>query len=176
MLTRRQLLGGGIAAAAVLAAAGLAYEFSPDTLRTDPQYRFTMLDEEDRVIVAALAPVMLSGALPGDAAARKDAIAQTVRGVDVAIAGLPLAVRAQIRQLFGILRFPITRMFVAGIWHPWHAANDAEIAHFLEAWRYSRITRLRSAYDALHQLLMAAWYGNAKAWNAIGYTGPPAVG
>ncbi|MHB8178507.1 MAG: hypothetical protein ACYDA5_07665 [Vulcanimicrobiaceae bacterium] len=170
MLTRRQLLGGGLAAGAALVIAGLAYEFSPDRTLRDPHYRFVILDEEDRAIVAAIAPVMLAGALPAGA------VEQVVRGTDVAIAGLPLHVRAQIRQLFGVLRFPLTRMFVAGIWHPWHSANAGEIAAFLQHWRYSPVVQLRSAYDALHQLLMAAWYGNEQAWPPTGYPGPPKVG
>jgi hypothetical protein len=170
------LLGSGAAAAIALAAAGLFYEFSPDAARADPQYRFTMLDDEDRAIVAALAPVMLHGALPNDPMAQSEAISQIVRGVDIAMSGLPLAARAQLRELFGILRFPLSRIFVAGIWHPWHDANRAEITRFLESWRYSRFAQLRSAYDALHQLLMASWYGIPNAWTAIGYSGPPAIG
>lgn len=176
LLTRRQLLGGGLAAGSALAIAGLIYEFSPDAARTDPQHRFTMLDDEDRVIVAALTPVLLAGALPDEPAAQRDAVTQVVRGADIAIAGLPLAARAQLRQLFGILRFPLSRIFIAGIRHPWHDATKAEIAHFLNSWRFSRITQLRAAYDALHQLVMAARYGDTVAWTAIGYGGPPAVG
>jgi hypothetical protein len=34
---------------------------------------------------------------------------------------------------------------------------------------------LRSGYAALHQLVLAAWYGNARAWPAIGYGGPPSL-
>lgn len=171
MITRRQLLGGGLAAGAALAFAGLAYEFSPEHARTDPRFRFTQLDDVDRVIVAAIAPVMLAGTLPNG-----DALAQVVRGMDVAIAGLPLEVRAQIRQLFGILRFPLGRMLVAGVWRPWHEAKPDEVRRFLLAWRYSPVAKLRSAYDALHQLVMASWYGNSGAWTAIGYAGPPRVG
>jgi UPF0716 family protein affecting phage T7 exclusion len=100
---------------------------------------------------------------------------QVVHGFDVAVAGLPLAVQGEVRQLLGILRFPLTRALVAGIWHPWHAANADEIAAFLQRWRYSTVPQLRSAYDALHQLVMAAWYGNDAAWAAIGYPGPPKV-
>lgn len=153
-----------------MAVAGLIYEFAPDAAPADARYRFTMLDDEDRTIVAAIAPVMLAGALP------RDAVSQVVVGLDEAIAGLPLDVRAQIRQLLGILRFPLTRMFVAGIWHPWHAAQTDEIERFLNSWRYSGIVQLRGAYDALHQLVMAAWYANTNAWTAIGYAGPPAIG
>ena len=170
MITRRRLLRGGFAAAAALAIAGLVYESWPDRARRDPEYRFTILDDEDRAIVAASAPVMLAGALASD-----DDIERVVRGTDTAIAGLPLAVRAEVRQLFGILRFPLTRMFVAGIFHPWNSAQPSEVAHFLQSWRYSNFAKLRSAYDALHQLLMAAWYGNSVSWPATGYPGPPSV-
>jgi hypothetical protein len=152
VLTRRKLLLGGIAAAGALAAGDLVYAFSSD---------------DDRAIVAAIAPVMIGLDVPAQ---------DVVRGFDVAVAGLPLAVQGEVHQLLGILRFPVTRALVAGIWHPWHAANRDEIAAFLERWRYSNVAKLRSAYDALHQLVLAAWYGNGLAWNAIGYTGPPRIG
>lgn len=170
MTTRRRLLLGGLAACGALAAAGLIYEFSPDRAASDPQYRFTVLDDEDRAIIAAIAPVMLEGALSNPAA-----VEQVVRGTDTAIAGLPLSVRAEIRQLFGILRFPLSRMLLAGIWHPWHDASRDEIAGFLHNWRFSNLLQLRSAYNALHQLMLAAWYGNGESWPAIGYPGPPSV-
>ena len=170
MITRRQLLVRGLAAGAVLAVAGLAYEFVPEGGPGDPRYRFAFLDDEDRAIVAAIAPAMLEGALSGD-----DAVMRVVRGTDAAIAGLPVAVRAQVRQLFGILRFPPARMLAAGIWRPWHEASQAQVAHFLQSWRYSPLVTLRGAYDALHQLVMAAWYGGDSSWPATGYPGPPSV-
>jgi hypothetical protein len=170
VITRRQLLVRGLTAGAVLALAGLAYECIPERGPGDPRYRFAFLDDEDRAIVAAIAPVMLAGALRGS-----DAVMHVVRGTDVAIAGLPPAVQAQLRQLFGILRFPPARMLAAGIWRPWHEASQAQVAHFLQSWRYSPITTLRGAYDAMHQLVMAAWYGSDASWPATGYPGPPSV-
>lgn len=175
MLTRRALLRGGIAAGVVVGLAGLIYEFRPDHAGDDPHYHFTMLSDEDRVIIAALAPVMLAGALPADPASQRNAVLQVVEGADLAIAGLPLEVRKQLRQLFGLLRFPLTRVVAAGIWRPWHEASPGEVAYFLSAWRRSPIARLRSGYDALHQLVMASWYGNSAAWKATGYPGPPTV-
>lgn len=151
MPTRRQLLLGGLAAAGALAAGDILYDFSIG---------------DDRAIVAAIAPVMLGLDAP---------VGEVVKGFDVAVSGLPLAVQAEVHQLLGLLRFPVTRMLVAGVWHPWHAATREEIAAFLERFRYSNILQLRSAYDALHQLIMAAWYGNNQSWTAIGYAGPPSV-
>jgi hypothetical protein len=46
----------------------------------------------------------------------------------------------------------------------------------LARWQASRVSLLRSAYGGLHQLLLAAWYGNPLAWQAIGYPGPPRLG
>lgn len=151
VITRRKLLLGGLAAAGALAAGDAVYRFSTD---------------DDRVIVAAIAPVMIGADVPAQ---------DVVRGFDVAVAGLPLAVQGEVHQLLGILRFPVTRALVAGIWHPWQNADRGEIAAFLERWRYSNVAQLRSAYDALHQLVLAAWYGNNVAWTAIGYAGPPHV-
>ena len=54
------------------------------------------------------------------------------------------------------------------------ARPDEDIALFLERWQHSSIALLRSDYQALHQLIMAAWYGNAQSWRRIGYPGPPA--
>jgi hypothetical protein len=31
---------------------------------------------------------------------------------------------------------------------------------------------LRSAYQALHDLVLGAWYANPANWDAIGYPGP----
>jgi len=45
----------------------------------------------------------------------------------------------------------------------------------LGRWQHSRLALLRSAYDGLHQLVLAAWYGNSRAWPAIGYPGPPSL-
>ncbi|HET9097606.1 MAG TPA: hypothetical protein VFN37_13175 [Candidatus Baltobacteraceae bacterium] len=151
MPTRRQLLLGGLAAAGALAAGDILYDFSTG---------------DDRAIVAAIAPVMLGLDAP---------VQEVVKGFDVAVSGLPLAVQGEVHQLLGLLRFPLSRMFVAGVWHPWHAATHEEIAAFLRRFRYSNIVQLRSAYDALHQLIMAAWYGNTRSWTAIGYAGPPSV-
>jgi hypothetical protein len=173
MITRRGLLGSGIAAL-LLAGAGLMYEFTPDPAPADP-YRFRVLDPEERAILAAIAPAMLGDALPSEPGARSAALAQLIEGFDTAIAGLSPSVQTELAQLFGLLRFPLTRMLATGIMVPWHLARPATVATFLTRWRYSGIPQLRSAYDALHQLSYGAWYGNSATWPAIHYPGPPVV-
>lgn len=121
-------------------------------------------------MLRAIARVMLDGALPN----RGEALDAAVRGVAVAIAGLPRAVQGEVHQLFGLLEFPLTRRIVAGV-GPWNLASDSDIAAFLQRWRTSNAQLLRSGYAALHQLVMAGWYGNNQAWPRIGYPGPPHI-
>jgi hypothetical protein len=49
------------------------------------------------------------------------------------------------------------------------------VAGFLARWRTSRFDLARAGYQALTQLIQAAWYDNPVAWRAIGYPGPPAL-
>jgi hypothetical protein len=70
----------------------------------------------------------------------------------------------------------VARRAFAGVASPWHEAGVDEVAAFLDRWSASGWALKRSAYGALHQLITAAWYGNPKAWPAIGYPGPPPLG
>ena len=96
-----------------------------------------------------------------------------VHGFDVAASSLTPSVQREVAQLLLLLRFPPTRMLAAGVLQPWHLVSSPQIDAFLTRWRYSPIPKLRSAYDALHQLIYASWYGNPASWKRIGYPGPP---
>ncbi len=169
-MSRRTLLKTGVAGGAALLAAHWLYTRSTAPGVADT--RLVTLDPNARAIIAAIVPVLLDGALPAGHAAVRD---EVVIGVDTAIAGLPPEARKELDQLFALLAFAPTRSLVAGVWSPWPEASPAAIATFLAQWRDSRFLMLRSAYGALHQLVMAAWYGNERAWPAIGYPGPPSL-
>ncbi len=157
MLTRRQWIGSGIVAVAALGAAGLAMDSR----------------ESDHEVLAAIVPVMLAGALPAAQPAHANAVAATLAGFDVAVAGLPPSVQAEVAQLFSLLRIAPLRIAATGIVGSWSRTSPDRIAQFLSSWRYSNIVKLRSAYDALHQLIMAAWYAQPQSWIVTGYPGPP---
>lgn len=167
-ISRRTLLKAGIAGGAGLLLVRWLYT-STTTVQPTPS---GALDGPARTIVAAIAPVMLAGALP---AGNPALLQELVAGVEQAIAGLPPAVRKEIDQLFALLSFAPSRALIGGVWSPWHEASPASIGAFLDRWRDSRLALLRSAYGALHQLVFAAWYGNSNAWPAIGYAGPPSL-
>jgi hypothetical protein len=169
MPTRRQFLKVGLASGAVLAGAGWLY------LRggAAPAPGLQWLDARGRAIVAALAPVVLDGALPEEAQARARALAEVVAAFDRAVSGLSPAVQDEIRQLFALLGIAAGRFIVAGVRSAWAEATPDEVAAFLRRWRASRWDLLRAGCQALTQLLVAAWYGNADSWARIGYPGPP---
>jgi len=175
MPSRRQFIKAGIVGSAVLIAVRAVYgPFSSDALvAEDRDFAYGALDAKQRTIVAAVAPVLLAGALPEEPAARERSLLEVVRGVDTAVSGLPPAVQEEIAQLFALLAFPPTRRIVAGVIAPWFTASPAEIAAFLQRWRQSRFALLRSGYRALQELTSAAWYGNPASWVRIGYPGPP---
>jgi hypothetical protein len=167
-MKRRTFLAAGAFGVAALAAGGwLRYG-----ARHAPSGR--ALDDESTVIVAALAAAFLAGALPAEDAERRAAIGETIVGVDTAIAGLPPMAQHELAQLFGLLAFPPARVAL-GVRSAWKDAATADVQAALDRWAASRSMLLRSAYDGLHQLILAAWYGNPRAWPAIGYPGPPAL-
>jgi hypothetical protein len=165
-MQRRTFLALGVTGAALAAAAGWW-----TLVRRDAG----AADSSRDAIVRAIVPAMLAGALPADRAARAASIDETVAGVARAIAGLPSPAQHELSQLFALLDLDVARRAFAGVAPPWHEATEAEVGAFLARWQQSGWALKRSAYDALHQLVLAAWYGNPRSWAAIGYPGPPAL-
>lgn len=118
----------------------------------------------DRQLIAALGRGML-GNLPATAPIA------LVDNTLTAIAGLPLASQAELRQLFDLLQQPLARMAL-GLRPPWQDASAEQVRAMLERWRYSRLALLRSAYQGLHGLLYASWYGDPASWQAAAYQQP----
>jgi hypothetical protein len=176
MPTRRQFIKTGLIGGVALVALRVVYGpfANPDRPITD-DYRFAFLNEAQRTVMSAIAPVILVGALPGDAEGHARVLKDVVRGLDTAISGFTPQVQGEVKQLFDLLTFPPTRRLVAGVASPWSEASTGEIDGFLRRWATSPLDLLQSAHQALRQLVFAAWYGNSDAWQRIGYSGPPAL-
>ena len=171
MPSRRQFLKVGIVGGLVLA--GARWLDRPQALAAP---RHVFLDERAASAVAALVPVVLDGSLPGEAAARKRAVEEVVDAFDRAVSGLSAAVQKEVDELFTLLRFAPARLMFTGLWSPLEESTPEEIAAFLTRWRHSRFDIQRAGYQAMTQLLQAAWYGNSASWPAIGYPGAPQIG
>jgi len=159
----------GVAGVAVLAAT----RWLERPAAAAPASRF--LDRDGAAVIGALVPVVLAGAIPAQGTERDAAVADVVEAFDRAVSGLAPAVRAEIDELLGLLRFAPSRYLLTGIAARLEEADETRIAQFLSRWRTSRFDLLRAGYQALTQLIQASWYGNAASWPAIGYPGPPAI-
>ena len=133
------------------------------------------LDADAPAIMAAIVPAMLADALPAEPALHAGAVDETVANAARAIAGLPPAAQKELQQLFALLAFAPSRVTMARVMSPWREASRDEVTAFLQRWRESDWKLQRSAYDALHQIVYAAWYGNPRSWSSIGYGGPPSL-
>jgi hypothetical protein len=177
-LSRRRFLAVSGFSALLLAAGG-AFAWRRDSAAIAPLSG----DADARRIVHAIAPSMLGGLLaaPGDvpnagASREGDALDDVVRDALAGMDGLPPHARTELARLFGLLAFAPARIFVAGLASSWGTASRADIDTALGTWRDSRLELRRAAYDALHSLILGAWYGNPRAWARIGYAGPPMLG
>jgi hypothetical protein len=167
----RRYLRARLAGAAALAIAGGIAWFRR---RIDAAASAPALGAEARDVVRAIVPSMLAGALPAGGE-RATAIDETVDGVDRAIAGLAPSARAELAQLFALLTLDVGRRAFAGVPTAWRDATQDQVDAFLASWQSSTWALKRTAYDALHQLVIAAWYANPRSWPAIGYPGPPVL-
>lgn len=160
---RTFLKAGGLAA---LAAGGAFYR----ARYSGTPHRFA-LDGEARAALHAILPAILAGALPQDAG-REAALTRTIDGVHQAILGLPPGTQKEVQDLFGLLALAPARRLLTGIAGGWEGARVDEVSACLEDWRLHRLGLLRSAYHALHDLVLGAWYAQPASWAAIGYPGP----
>ena len=169
-VTRRTFLFSGALGIAALAAA----RYWPRTREPAPASLHS-LDVDGAVIMTAITPVMLADALPQQPAQHDAAVREMVISIDRAIGGLSPQQVGELGHLFALLSLPPVRWALTRSARAWDDATPNEIAAFLDRLRDSKVGILRAAYDALHQLVFAAWYGNPRAWPAIGYAGPPVL-
>ena len=171
-MQRRTFIKTGIAGAVLLA---VAARVPAAAARAEESAAARGLGAKDRVVVAAIVPVMLAGALPAEPDAQRKAVATVVDGVSQAIAGMPPATRAELGELFMLLDLAPARRLLTGVSAPWPEAPPQEIAAFLQKWRASPLALLQSGYQALHDLVIASWYALPQSWPAIRYPGAPEI-
>lgn len=165
MVSRRHFIRAGLFGGALLAVVAALRRTVPQRSSGPP------IDSDGESVIAAIAAVLLKGVRGSG----RDDERHIVEGVKQAVAMLSAPAQQEIGELFGLLSFAPTRVAVARVAAPWRQASESEIAAFLQSWRTSRIGLLQSGYQALHDLVMGAWYADAGTWAAIGYAGPPAL-
>ncbi|MFP5483737.1 MAG: hypothetical protein ACLGGW_10735, partial [Gammaproteobacteria bacterium] len=81
--------------------------------------------------------------------------------------------QAELGQLLNILENPVGRRLIADLGSSWDDATPLQVQAFLASFRDHPIPALQPGYHALHDLMMAAWYGLPSQWADMGYPGPP---
>ena len=169
MITRRTFLVTGAAGTAALLAAYWGHR-ATSTPADHPIDRARALS-----VIAAIAPIMLDGALPEASLDRERAVSATVQRVDAALIALSLPTQHELAQMFALLTWAPARLAVTGLSRPWPESRPEAVREALAGLRDSPLALKRSAYAALHQLVLGAWYAGEEAWTRIGYPGPPSL-
>lgn len=164
-VSRRTLLRTGLLGAAALSgAAWWAGQRTPFATLPVPAANLPLrLTADDRAFLAAIASVVLPQA-PREA---------VVDAAQEAIAQLAPAAQGELKDLFALMALRPARGALTGVWSAWSAATPEALSAFVERWRTSRLALLQSAYHALHDIVLGAWYAQDHTWQALGYPGPP---
>lgn len=163
-MQRRQFIMLGLAAGATLATGLTLYPLvSPQNIAQQ---------QEAALVLDALLPAILLGALPTAQAAQQQALINTRQAVLDFLPFLPKRQQAQLHQLFFLLSQQVTRLALTG-----HLVALADLSlqqrlQLLQSWRDSYLQLLQQAYSGLRELLLAAYYGQPAHWQALAYTAP----
>lgn len=122
-------------------------------------------------MLRALARGLLDNALP--AAKQTEAIETAVNAFVTATKTLSASAQSELGQLLNILENPVGRRLIANLGNTWEEADTEQVQAFLISFRDHPIPALQPGYHALHDLMMAGWYGLPAQWAGMGYPGPP---
>lgn len=169
-LARRRVLAGGMLVG-TLAVGGGALFWPRRGTGSDKgeSHEWRFLEPNDRIALAALAPVFLGRDLwESDRAGAARALAI---GVDQAISYLLQRTRDELRRLFDLLASPGGRWFLLRSFAAWEDSSSIALTPGIEHLRDADLDLLRTAYEGLRELILAVWYGDPAHWNAVAYPG-----
>jgi hypothetical protein len=158
-ISRRRFLQTGVAGAALLTGTGLVYH----------SWNKLELDAMRPLILSHISQAMLKSVIqPYDTPALQSSVLATLS----AISTLAPHTQKELNQLFSLLAWQPTCWLLTGV-RDWNKAEPAQVEKFLTRWRHHDWRLLQSAYQALHDLTLGAWYAQPASWRSIGYPGPP---
>jgi hypothetical protein len=172
---RRRLLKRGLFGGALLFVGGIVPLARRSTLvRRGPAHALRLLSVEEHAVFAAVAARLAPGDGAGPAWPTAEAL-DCAGKVDALMATALPEVGAELRQLLRLFESALFGLAFTGTPTPFSrlppAAQDAR----LEAWRHSRLSLLRSGYQALKRLAHATYYSSPEVYALVGYAGPPDV-
>ncbi|GAB1136914.1 MAG: TAT leader-containing periplasmic protein [Shewanella algae] len=124
------------------------------------------------LLLGALIPGLLEGALPEINKHRSSAINRTLDAVNQTLKWLPKAQRQELEQLLDILENRFGLLLLSGSMTPLMLRSPNELVEMLESWRSSWMELLQQAYLGLRELLMASYYACPEHWDRLNYNKP----
>ncbi|PKM17949.1 MAG: hypothetical protein CVV11_17765 [Gammaproteobacteria bacterium HGW-Gammaproteobacteria-15] len=162
-MDRRQFILSGIAlgTAASFGIGGLSWQ------RSLQQHN----DNRD-LVLSALLPALLYGALPQDATLAATELNRTKAAVADFMPFLPQRQQQELHQLFNLLANRVTQLALTGHIAALPQLSISQRLQLLNQWRDSYLSLLQQAYHGLRELLYGAYYGQSEHWQALAYTAP----
>ena len=164
-MDRRQFILSGIAlGAAASLGTGLAIWGWQQSLAADSSNR--------DLVLSALLPALLYGALPQDATLASTELNRSKTAIGDFLPFLPLRQQQELNQLFNLLANRISQLGLSGHLSSLPELSIAQRLQLLNQWRDSYLALLQQAYHGLRELLYGAYYGQSEHWQALAYTAP----
>ncbi|MBI1946722.1 MAG: hypothetical protein HYS27_13575 [Deltaproteobacteria bacterium] len=172
-MKRRGFLKLGIVGGALLAVAGTTLAVLPGDRSVRPRVPLASLSEAQFAVLVALAARVV---------ARTTADPLSVaHAVDTALRFAPPEVQKDLGLALGLLDNALVSLLTGGRPTPFTMLKEQQQDEALRRWGDSRLALLRSAYQGLRKLCLAAHYATPPAAAALGYTPsiakpePPAI-
>lgn len=124
------------------------------------------------LVLSALLPALLYGALPQDATLAATEINRTKTAISDFMPFLPQRQQQELHQLFNLLASQVTQLTLTGHITALAQLSIAQRLQLLNQWRDSYLSLLQQAYHGLRELLYGAYYGQSEHWQALAYTAP----
>ena len=124
------------------------------------------------LVLSALLPALLYGALPQDATLAAAELDRTKTAISDFLPFLPLRQQQELNQLFNLLANRISQLGLTGYVTALSDLALQQRLQLLNQWRDSYLTLLQQAYHGLRELLYGAYYGQSEHWQALAYSAP----
>lgn len=164
-MDRRQFILSGIALAAMASVgAGVMLYGLQQSQSAD--------DNNRDLVLSALLPALLYGALPEDATLAMADLERTKAAINDFLPFLPLRQQQELHQLFNLLANRISQLGLTGHLTQLPKLTTLQRLALLDSWRDSYLGVLQQAYHGLRELLYGAYYGQPEHWQVLAYSAP----
>ncbi len=138
-------------------------------------YQYHSLQGSDNaavLVLDALLPAVLMGALPAEPQRQHSALTQTREQILQFLPYLPQSQQQQLQQLFQLLQQDLVRLALTGQWLQLADLPLSDRLDLLLSWRDSYFSLLQQAFSGLRELIYAAFYGQPQHWTSLNYRAP----